>query len=94
MQVMSTVQRKVAVSPTLRVRFSGACRIVGRPHTFTAIHTRLGLFGRVDVHFMIASHSRLVSQTISTNNKQLVLRILGTKMQSYCKPDFPLSLGI
>ena len=54
---MSTVQRKVAVSPTLRVRFSGVCRIVGRPHTFTAIHTRLGLFWLGKVHFMTASHS-------------------------------------
>ena len=34
MQVMSTTQRKSAVSPTSSVRFSGG-ETSGRPHTFT-----------------------------------------------------------
>ena len=36
MQVMSTVQRNLAVSPTSRLMFSGGCRMWGSPHTFTA----------------------------------------------------------
>ena len=37
MQVMSTVQRNLAVSPTSSVMLSGGVRIVGRPQTFTEI---------------------------------------------------------